>query len=75
MYQLEKELGVCEGVTECLREMRDAIEVARVHTAYGMTDAFYSKSGTGRQPYILTSATCRGQTKPPFRHHRLMTKH
>ena len=52
LYRLENLYGVCEGVTDCIRQFHYGIESARVHTAYGLTDAFtclYERNGTGMQ--------------------------
>ena len=39
---------MCEGVTYCVRELRDLGESAKMTTAYGLTDAFKCLSGTGQ---------------------------
>ena len=48
IYALENGIGVCEGVTDCVRELRDLGESAKMTTAYGLTDAFKCLSGTGQ---------------------------
>ena len=47
-YAIEKGVGVCEGVTDCVRELRDMGESAKMTTAYGLTEAFKCMSGTGQ---------------------------
>ena len=41
-------MGVCERVTDCVKELRDMGESAKMTTAYGLTEAFKCMSGTGQ---------------------------
>ena len=47
-YAIEKGVGVCEGVTDCVKELRDMGESAKMTTAYGLSEAFKCMSGTGQ---------------------------
>ena len=47
-YAIERGVGVCEGVTDCVKELRDMGESAKMTTAYGLTEAFKCMSGTGQ---------------------------